>query len=139
MFILDESGVNATSGESVFVCSWNHTPDYVSYASVFLQNVNQATLIGATDSNSATSSTPNPITTSALATSSGDMVLDAATCGNDGSYILNNGFTEGKHQTMGNTATGITGYKSATSADETPSATHSGPNRQVIIGFVVRH
>jgi hypothetical protein len=39
---------------------------------------------------------------------------------------------------MNSTATGVAGYKSATGAAETPSATYNtGPNRQVIIGFVV--
>jgi hypothetical protein len=66
------------------------------------------------------------------------MVIVAATCGNAGNYTLNNGFTEGTDQTMGSTATGVAGYKSATGAAETPSATYNtGPNRQVIIGFVV--
>jgi hypothetical protein len=66
------------------------------------------------------------------------MVIVAATCGNSSSYTLNNGFTEGIDQTMSSTATGVTGHKSATGVPETPSATYNtGPNRQVIIGFVV--
>ena len=66
------------------------------------------------------------------------MVFVAATCGNSGSYTLNNGFTEGIDQTMGGTATGVTGHKLATGASETPSADYSATaNRQVIIGFVV--
>ncbi|MBN1392434.1 MAG: LamG domain-containing protein, partial [Sedimentisphaerales bacterium] len=133
-FILDESGVNAASGDT-FVCSWNHTPDYYLYASAFLQNVNQTTLIGATDSNSITSG--NTITAPAMGTIAGDMVVDAATCGNSGSYTFNNSFTEGTDDTMGSTATGAAGYKSATGAYETPSVTHNNANRQVIIGFVV--
>ena len=134
-YILNEAGVAAaTSG--TFVPNWSTTPDYVAYAHVFLQNVNQTTLIGASASNGVTSG--NTITTSALATSNGDMVIDAATCGNTGSYTINNGFTEGTDQTMGGTATGATGYKSATGVAETPSVTHSGANRQVLIGFVVK-
>jgi type II secretory pathway pseudopilin PulG len=134
-YILNEAGVAAaTSG--TFAPTWSTTPDYVAYASVFLRNVNQTTLIGASASNGTTSG--NTITTSALATSNGDMVIDAATCGNTGSYTINNGFTEGTDQTMGDTATGATGYKSATGVAETPSVTHSGANRQVLIGFVVQ-
>jgi hypothetical protein len=66
------------------------------------------------------------------------MVIVAATCGNSGSYTLGSGFTEGIDQTMGGTATGVTGHKHATGATETPSATHTSLNRQVIIGFVVK-
>jgi len=134
-YILNEAGVAAaTSG--TFVPTWSTTPDEVSYASVFLQNVNQAILIGDSASNSATSGAT--ITTSALATSNGDMVIDAATCGNVGNYTVNNGFTEAIEFDMA-TSVGTSGYKSATGANETPSVTHVGTmNRQVIIGFVVQ-
>jgi type II secretory pathway pseudopilin PulG len=135
-YILDEAGVAAASN-STFTPTWSATSNAVfAYSSVFLQNVNQTTLTGANASNSTTSS--NTITTSALTNSNGDIVIDAATCGNSGSYTLNNGFTEGADQTMGGTATGAAGHKSATGASETPSVTHSGSNRQVIIGFVVK-
>jgi predicted nucleic acid-binding Zn ribbon protein len=138
-FILDEAGVAAaTSGN--FSISWSATTSSVSYASVFLSNVDQTTMTGASASNSTTSSTPNPITTSALATNNEDMVILGAVCGNNGSYTLNNGFTEGTDQSVGtNGHTGVTGHKSATGASETPSATYNtGPNRQAIIGFVVQ-
>ena len=137
-FILNESGVNAaTSG--TFTPIWSDATSSVSYASVFLSNVNQTTLTGASASNSTTTGT-NPIATSALSTNNGDMVIDAATDGNNGSYTLGGGFTEGTDQSVGvNGHTGVTGYKSATGAAETPSATHSATAlRQVIIGFVVK-
>jgi len=135
-YILDEEGIDAADGGS-FSVSWNQAaPDYVAYSSVFLEDVNQTVLTGASASNTSTSGAT--IATSALTTNDGDMVIAAATCGNSGSYTLNNGFTEGTDQTMGNTAAGATGYKSATGADETPSVTHSNPNRQVIIGLVVQ-
>ncbi len=136
-YILDEAGIAAATNDT-FVPSWSTTPDFVAYSSVFLQNVNQTALIGASASNSTASSTPNPITTSALATNNGDMVILGATCGNSGSYTLQNGFTEGTDQSFGSTATGVTGYKSATGANEIPSAQHNNQNRQVIIGFVVQ-
>jgi type II secretory pathway pseudopilin PulG len=137
-FILNESGVNAASS-STFTPTWSGTTSSVSYASVFLSNVDQTTSIGASDSNGTTGSTPNPIKTNALATNNGDMVIVGATCGNNGSYTLNNGFTEGTDQSVGtNGHTGVTGRKSATGANETPSATHTAVNRQVIIGFVVK-
>ncbi len=132
-FILDEAGVGAASG-STFSVSWNQTPDNVVYTSVLLQDVNQTTLTGDEDNNGTTSG--NTITTSALTTNDGDMVIIGATCGNSGSYTFNNGFTEGTDQSF-SSSTGAAGHKSATGAAETPSVTHSGANRQVLIGFVV--
>jgi fibronectin type 3 domain-containing protein len=136
-YTLDEAGVAAASSGN-FNVTWSTTPDFVAYSSVFLQNVNQTALIGAYASSSTAGSTPNPITTSALATNNGDMVVLGATCGNSGSYTLQNSFIEGNDQSFGSTATGVSGYKAATGAAETPSAQHNNPNRQVIIGFVVQ-
>jgi len=135
-YILDDAGIDAATN-GTFVPGWVTTPENVSYASVFLGSVDQTTPVGATASNSTTSSTPNPITTSALSTDDGDMVIDAAVCGNTGDYTLLNGFTEALEHDMGS-STGTDGYKSATGADETPSAQHTNVNRQAIIGFVVQ-
>jgi GH35 family endo-1,4-beta-xylanase len=139
-FILNEANIAAAS-DSNFTPTWSGTTTSTSYASVFLQTVDQTTSVGASAKNSSTSSTPNPITTSALATNNGDMVILGATCGNVGFYTLNNNFVEGNDQQAGGTAgmTGVTGHKFATGTDETPSATYSATvNRQVIIGFVVK-
>ena len=138
-YILNEAGV-AAAGNNNFVVTWSTAPESVSYASVFLSNVDQTTSIGASASNGTTTGT-DPIATSALATNNGDMVIDAVTCGNLGSYTMTaNGFTEGTDQSVGtNGHTGATGYKPATGASETPSADFSVTvNRQVIIGFVVK-
>ncbi len=138
-FILDEPNIAVASGDT-FTPTWSDTTSAVGYASVFLGSVDQTDPIGDSDSAGTTSSTPNPITTGPLSTEEGDMVIDAATCGNVGSYTLT-GFTEGYDQTFGDTTgiTGAAGYVSATGADVTPSATYStGPNRQVIIGFVIQ-
>jgi len=136
-FILDEAGVAAATN-GTFVPSWSTTPDNVSYSHVFLSNVNQANPVGATAGNGSASSTPNPITTSALSTTDGDMVIDAATCGNTGDYTVNNAFTEAVENDMAS-STGTVGYKFTTGADETPSVTNSNSNRQVLVGFVIRH
>ncbi|MCJ7729944.1 MAG: hypothetical protein MUO27_08730, partial [Sedimentisphaerales bacterium] len=137
-FILKETGVAAATN-GTFTLTWSGTAPTSDpgYASVFLSNVDQTTPTGAEASNGTT--TANPVTTSALATSNGDMVIDAATCGNSGSYTLNNSFIEGIDQQMTGGVTGVTGHKSATGANETPSATYSSTiNRQMIIGFVVK-
>ena len=138
-YILNEAGVAAATS-STFTPTWSGTaPTDLGYASVFLKNVNQTTLIGASDSNGTATATPNPIKTNPLSTSNGDMVIVAATCGNSGSYTLNGGFTEGIDQAINSTVTGVTGHKSATGVAETPSATFVGTvNRQMIIGFVVK-
>ena len=138
-YILNEAGVAAATS-STFTPIWSGTaPTDYGYASVFLKNVNQTTLTGASDSNGTATATPNPIKTNPLSTSNGDMVVLAATCGNSGSYNLNNSFIEGTDQAINSTVTGVTGRKTATGAAETPSATFSTTvNRQMIIGFVVK-
>ena len=135
-YVLNEAGVTAATNNT-FVPTWSVAPGTVGYSSLFLKNVNQTTLVDANDGN--TTITLDPIRTNPLSTNNGDMVIEAATCGNSGSYTLGSGYTEGIDQTMGGTATGVTGHKAATGAPETPSADYSsGINRQVIIGFVVK-
>ena len=135
-FILNEAGV-AAAGSSTFTLTWSATPSAPGYASVFLKNVNQTTLVGSSDGN--TTTTLDPIKTNPLSTNKGDMVIAAATCGNAGSYTLGTGYTEGIDQQIGGTATGVTGHKAATGASETPSADYSASiNRQVIIGLVAK-
>jgi hypothetical protein len=134
-FRLGEAGVTAaTSG--TFTTTWSATPSSTAYASVFLQNVNQAVPIGASARNGTT--TGATITTSALANISGGMVIDAATCSSTGSYTVNNGFAEALEPSISN-ADAVDGYKTATGVAETPSVTHSTTtSRQVLIGFVVQ-
>jgi len=135
-YILDEADIAAATSDT-FVPNWSTTPDEVSYSSVFLSNVNQTTSVGATADNETASAFPDTITTSGLSTENGDMVIVAATCGNAGDYTVNNSFTEAIELDLASSV-GVAGYKTATGANETPSVTHSGPNRQVIIGFVVQ-
>jgi len=139
-FILDEAGIEAaTSG--TFSPSWSTTPGAAGYTSVFIQNVDQTDLVGASASNSVTGDT-RTLATTPLSTEDGDMVFVAATCSNLNSYTLNNGFTEGTDQQFGDATTGgtgVAGYKAATGVAETPSATFGASvNRQVIIGFVLQ-
>jgi len=134
-YILDEAGIDAASSDT-FVVTWAQTPSRTpGYSSVFLQNVDQTNPTGASASNSTTSS--STLTTSALSTNDGDMVIVTGTCGNEGTYSVNNGFIESIELTM-TSADGVAGYKKATGSDETPSITHDNVNRQVIIGFVVQ-
>jgi hypothetical protein len=134
LFILNEDGIDAASGSS-FIVTWAETPNRTpAFSSVFMQNVDQTSHVGASDSNGGTTAT---ISTSALSTNDGDMVVLAATCGNTGTYSVNNSFTEAIELSM-TSADGVAGYKVATGANETPSVTHSNANRQVIVGLVVQ-
>ena len=136
IWILDETGVAAATG-STFVPTWTSAPTYPMYSHAFFGGVDQATPTGAQAIASSASSTPNPITTVALATGSGDMVIAGAVAGNTGSYAPQNGFIEGNDQTAGGTTTMATSYKAASGSPETPSMLHSGPNRQVIAAVVL--
>jgi len=75
--------------------------------------------------------------TDPLATVDGDLVFMAGTCGNSGSYSVNNDFIEGIELTM-SSSDAVAGFKQATGTDEIPSITHSNLNRQAIVGFVVQ-
>jgi hypothetical protein len=133
-FILDEAGIAAASGNT-FDPNWAQTPSHTpAYSSVFVSNVYQIVPIGASDS--AANVGQNTIATSSLPTGDGDMVIVAATSGNDGDYQVDHGFTEAVELAPSG-ADGIAGYKPATGANETPQVTLPGANRQAIIGFVV--
>jgi subtilisin family serine protease len=131
---LGESGISAAT-DGNFVVGWSNSPSSFAYSSVFLSDVNQTALIGASAIAAIINGTS--LSTSALSTKDGDMVIDAATCSNTGDYTVNNGFTEAIEHSM-SSADGVDGYKSATGADETPSVTHSVSGRQALIGFVVQ-
>ena len=134
VFILNEAGIAAASGNT-FSASWSPSPaQNPGYSSVFLTGVNQSTPVGSSDGNS---STVSSVSTSALPTSAGDMVVLAATCGNTGTYSTANGFTEAIE--LGITSSdGIAGYLAASGTEETPAVTHSSVNRQSLVGLVVR-
>jgi hypothetical protein len=118
------------------VPTWTETPDKVAYSSIFFANVDQVTPVGMSDSNSTTSL--STLATNSLATTNGDLVFVAGTCGNSGSYSVNNDFTEGIELTM-SSSDAVAGYKQATGINEIPIITHSKLNRQVVVGFVVQN
>jgi len=134
-YILEEDGIAAASNGE-FVPAWTEKPDKVAYSSMFFINVDQATPIAMSDSNTTTSLSTLP--TDPLATADGDLVFVAGTCGNSGSYSVNNDFIEGIELTI-SSSDAVAGYKQATGADEIPSIAHSNLNRQVVVGFVVQN
>lgn len=133
-FFLGEGGIAAASN-GTFAPVWSVTPTQApAFSSVFLVNVNQTTMLGASSSGVSNAAS---VTAAALPTVSGDRVIVAATNGNSGGYTMNNGFTEAIEVAPGS-ADGVAGSKLATGANETPGVTHSAPNRQSVIGFVLR-
>jgi GH35 family endo-1,4-beta-xylanase len=136
-FILDDAGITAAT-DTTFSPSWSTTPTSSAYSSVFLANVNQSALTGATAGDATSSISSALITTPRLATNAGDMVIDAATCSNTGSYTVNNAFTKALELAI-TSADAVDGYKTANGADEIPSVSHStSTGRQSLIGFVVQ-
>ncbi len=133
-YILDEAGIAAADNDT-FVPIWSTTPDDFAYTSVFLQNVDQTAPVGDNDSSYVTNS--STLTTTALLTDDGDMVIDAATCGNTGNYTTDNEFDEALEHDMAS-STGVDGYKPAIGVDETPRVTHNNVNRQTLVGFVIQ-
>lgn len=104
--------------------------------SAFFQNVNQTTLTGASDVKSAVGAT---ISTAPLASEVGDIVAFGAVAENNGTYVVNNGFTAGFPETDGNLGDLTAGSKLATATSETPSVTFSSSTkRQVILGVVLK-
>jgi len=133
-FILDEDGIDAATS-STFVVTWDTAPsDSSAFTSVFLQNVNQTTLVGSTGTGGTTSTTAQ---TSALSTNDGDMAIVAGTCGNSATYSTINSFTEAI-EVEPSSADGIGGYLSCSGANVTPGVSHTNVNRQSVIGFVVQ-
>ncbi|MGD1041576.1 MAG: cellulase family glycosylhydrolase [Sedimentisphaerales bacterium] len=132
-FILNDANISAATS-TTFTPTWTNQPPSITYSSVFLQNVNQTTLVGATASAGATSSTT--VSTSALANSNGDMVLESAASSVAGTYTVTSGWTIDIDLSVTG-YDGMGGHKPATGASETPSITQSSGNHS-LIGFVVK-
>jgi len=132
-FILNDAGITAATS-TTFTSTWTSQPSSITYTSVFLQDVNQTTLFGATANNGVTSS--RSISTSSLATGNGDMVIEDASSSATGTYTVTAGWT--KDVDLGVSGyDGMDGHKSATGANETPSVSQSSGNH-ALIGFVVK-
>ncbi len=132
-FILNDANITAAT-TTTFTPTWTSAPGSITYTSVFLQNVNQTTLVRATASAGATSS--STVSTSALANSNGDMVLECAASSVAGTYTVTSGWTKDIDLSVTG-YDGMGGHKPATGASETPSITQSNGNHS-LIGFVVQ-
>lgn len=132
LWYLDEAGITAATGNTFSLVWAVDAPDDPNYAAATYENVSQYVPVAFYDSVFTNVATPNPITITINVVQDG-MAVASVTCGNTGGYTWNNGWTEGTDQG------GLSSRKStgdhAESADgtSTASATHTGPNRQVIV------
>jgi len=135
-FILDDAGIT-TAGTTTFSPTWGTAAFSFEFAHVFLQNVDQSALTGATAS--IATSTGATITTAPLVNGNDDMIIEAGSQSGIGTYTANNGFTKDIDLSGVSNLDGVDGHKVATGAAETPSVTHSvTTGRQTLIGFVVK-
>lgn len=143
IWILDEAGIVAATN-STFTATWSSTAEAPLYAHAVFEHVNQASPTGASTTATAAGDTPNPVPMSALATSDGDVVLAAATAGERGTYVPQNGFTLGVTEDDGVNSTELgTAYKQATGANETASMLFNSDTppeirRQAVGAFVLQ-
>ena len=131
LWYLNETGIQAATGTTFSVTYGNGTPSKPLHAAATYSDVDQTTPVS--NSNTTSSSTPNPLTTSVSVTA-GAMAVGGVVAGNDGSYGWNNSWTAGPDQTSATTVTmGVGDHPATAAGTDTASATHSGPNRQVIV------
>ncbi len=132
-FILNDANIEAASNVT-FTPTWTSAPGSITYSSVLLQNVNQTSLVGSSASNGLTG--VSTISTSALSTNSGDMVIEAAASSVVGIYSVTTGWTKDADLSVTG-YDGMGGHKPASGVSETPSITQSSGNH-VLIGFVLK-
>ncbi len=139
VWYLNEAGIG-DSTSTVIAVDWVDDPgdpDFALYNSIFLQDVRQASPFGSGATNSSNTALPNPITTAALSTNNGEMVIAIVSSDNNITYTPNNSFTEATDEFVDGFASSAV-YKAATGAAETPSVTGTGPRSNAIVGFVVQ-
>ena len=132
-FILNDANITAAT-TTTFTPTWTNAPSNVTYTSVFLQNVNQTTLLGATARNGLTD--VYSIATTPLATNNGDMVIENAASSATGTYLTTTGWTKDVDLSVTG-YDGMDGHKNAAGVNETPTVTQTLAN-QSLIGYVVK-
>jgi hypothetical protein len=135
VFILNEADIVAADSDGNFNVTWSTAPTYTTYTSVFLSGVNQTTLTGDTGNNGVTGGTS--VSTPALATIAGDMVIEDAAGSVSGTYTVTTGWTKDVDFGSAN-PDGMDGHKPATGANEIPSVTSSASGTHALVGFVVK-
>jgi len=134
IFILKEVGVNAATSGTIAV-TWSATPSAgSSIYSVLLGNVDQTTTI--VSANNALASATS-ITTSAMATASGDIVVMCGATANNNTQTFNNSFIK-QFESNSGWGDGVGGNKMGTGVIETPSFTQSASGRMVLCALVAK-
>jgi len=135
IFTLNEAGVNAAASGTIEV-TWSATPSAGnSIYSVLLGNVDQTTPVSASATNGLTGTI---LTTNALATGSGDMVVMCGATANNNTVTFNNGFIK-QFEANPSWGDGIGGTKMGSGASETPGFTQSASGRMALCAIVVKN
>jgi len=132
LWYLDEAGIAAATNNTFSIIWPGASPQQPAYGAATFQNVDQASPIVDFSSAFVDGSTPNPITTNVTVVTDG-LSLAMAQCGNNGSYSWNNGWIEGIDQALGSSVNSAADNQETADGTSTASATHSNPNRQVIV------
>lgn len=137
-FVLNDAGVTAAADNNIAV-TWSQPPETgkSDVLSVLLKNVNQSTMTGASAAGGNDNATSASVS-SALTTNSGDMAIVGGTGAFQGTFNVGTGYTKGIETTTSTWGDAISGQKSATGINETPSVTISASMRLAVIGFVVK-
>ncbi len=142
MGYLDEAGIAAASGSTI-VATWSGTTpnESVLYAAVTLENVDQTTPIGDSDTGTNTAASTVQVA-SVLNVSANDMAVYVTVTGEQGrTHTADTGYTEGTEEDSGgvgqvasNATKGITA-----GGTEQPTATWSGGAnvRLAVVGAVI--
>lgn len=137
LFYLDEAGLQAAY-HNYFSVNWSGSPSETRYAARIYGNVDQDSPIRDFKQASSPNSSPNPITTAGLTVEAGDYAVAAAQCGNPNSYYWHNGFSEGTDQQDDSSAHSTADRLASGAGSLVPSAQNSNPNRQILLGAVLR-
>jgi hypothetical protein len=124
----------AAAANTTFVVTFvgGASPTTQMYAAATYQNVDQTTPFPANNTNTTATPTPNPLPVSVAVTADG-MAVAAAFTGELGTWTWNNGWTEGTDQSFSSASATSADHPAVANGTDNASATHTGPNRQVIV------
>jgi hypothetical protein len=135
LWYLKEAGIVAASNGTFVVSYGGGTPSAQHFVAATFRNVDQTAPVFANSVNSTNASTPNPLPTSVGVTADG-MAVSASISGNAGSFIWNNGWTEGTDQSSsgsGSSTCSSADHPASADGSDAASSTHSNQNRQAIV------
>jgi hypothetical protein len=132
LWCLNETGIVAATSNTFVVTYGGSTPSSLQYAAATYKNVDQATPIGASSTNSTSASTPNPLTTAVAITADGETVASVVASENS-NFTWNNGWTEGTDQAVSNFNSSSADHPVSANGTDTASATCSNQKRVAIV------